>query len=307
MRRLLLYLLTLSNILFAVNYDYPSLWEKRELPLIEKQDLKSILDAGIRPYRFPSMERTSMSFKHLNVSVILPDGRKTPYFPIDISNMSLCEPGFLETMKFRSRRMTTEEGKTEMLKWVHLSDKTEQDVIDYCEQLETFAKSQNFKKPPGFSFGRLFKGDSYGVGCYVSPTGGYYDTMRLSMGFSWKPFKTNIEYNSFEGPIPPPEGYENISLEAPKKFGPDSLADVLEYKQEYAKLKGLPIPQEYEMPPIPHIKPKVSPTAKVEEHERSKKTLPKTKKEKPSRLWWIIGIVALLAIVFWILKGKKSA
>ena len=236
--------------MLAVNYDYPELWEKKELKLIEKQDLTSILDAGIRPYRFPSMENRHMSFKHLNVSIILPDGRKTPHFPIDIANMRICEPGYLQTLEFRSRRMTTEEGEAELMKWIHVTDKTEQDVIDYCKSLERHAELINYKKPPSFSFGFLFKGENYSVGCSVSPTGGYYETMRITLGVSWKPFKTRKEYNSFDGPIPQPEGYEHISFEAPKKFGPDSMDDVLKYKQDYAKLKGLPIPQEYEMPPI---------------------------------------------------------
>lgn len=302
----LLLLVFITTPLLAISYDYTELWQKKELQIIEKQDLRSLLDAGIVPFRFPSMEKMNMSFKHINLSLIDPHDRTTPYFPVETGDLMIFKPGVIKRLLLRSRRMTIEEGRAEMFKWVYLSNKTESDIIEYLKVLEAYSKSMSFDDPPAFSLGTLFSYGETRVDYYVHPTRGYYDPLRLVVKVTWNPFKAQKDYNLFNEPIPQPSGYEHISFDAPKKFGPDSLDEVLRFKQEYAKLKGLPIPEHYEMPPIPRSEP-----VQLPDYATNEEKLPQERQleiDKRFRLqWWLLGIVLLIIVLsFMILKDKSK-
>jgi hypothetical protein len=126
--------------------------------------------------------------------------------------------------------------------------------------------------------------------------------MRAIVNFSFEWEKTEIGPVYRENPIQPPEGYEYLTMEIP---GSDLMARVqgstnpaYAHLQIKPALSTAPAPSATETPRAPeitHPEPITAPPAPV---------APPAKSSNP--LWWIVGAIAALVAVVWVVARKKK-
>lgn len=284
-----------------VSYE-PSDWPQYTLKLSTEGTLKDIFDAGIRPYRFPSLEKSSLGFKHARVTVELKSGEQLPAIDVDWGDISPLAGGLLSSVEMTSPDLTIQEAEIAMMPFLSKGGRT-------TEQLQKFlalAKSDptNYDDPYRGDSNKFrivwneVEGPNYVV--FFKKSFQSDKPVSIALKISFFPIRTPLQQRSFyDIPIPPPPGYENVSMDAPRNFGPDSAVEI-------ARSKGLPItgdrpPEEYERQwreaneKTRDLKPK---TPAVEENVRSSGS--------PAIWPWLIGILGLLIAAILLFRKKQK-
>lgn len=289
-----------------VNVSYePSDWPQHTLKFSNEGTLKDIFDAGIRPYRFPSLEKSSLGFKHVRVAVLLKSGEQLPAIEVDWGNISPLDGGLLSSVEMTSPDLTIQEAESAMRPFLSKGEKT----IEQLQKFLVLAKSDpiNYDDP--------YNGDSSKFAIsWIDPEGPAYDVflkktfqsakpVSIAMKISFFPLRTRRQQRSFyDIPIPPPPGYENVSMDAPRNFGPDSAVEI-------ARSKGLPItgdrtPEEYEK-------------QWREANDKTRAPKPKTPAVEPKpkspdnyEIWiWLIALIGTITatLLVWRWKSKPTS
>lgn len=154
-------------------------------------------------------------------------------------------------------------------------------------------------KEPGWS--KQGGGAHCGVG--FRKTFSQKEPLRLYFSFSWESNRPLKDAKSYSIPIPPPPGYEHVSMKAPEKFGPDSGADI-------NRSKGISIGESPEARRAYEEAKKEAATKRPEKRQSvtsSKSSDIITEKSAPFQWWLISSSVAIfvVAIAGW-LKWRKS-
>ena len=201
-------------------------WSRDELRLTKEGLLGDLFDSGLRPYRFPRMETSSLEFKHSVTFVSQSDGIKLPRFFTETADISVLKGGLLGYVTLKQPPMKLAECRNEMLHWIQFGVNPKRTEIE----LDLFLKSveSDFR---GYNYGpgsidhdfRLSWRDANNISYVV-----WFQQARLPgtplaiyMSISWN--RTPIQSSaSYDIPIPPPPGYENVDMTAPKDFGPDN-------------------------------------------------------------------------------------
>jgi hypothetical protein len=281
----------------------PENWPKHVIKLDGKGTLKDIFDSGIRPFRFPRLEKTCLDFKHSKVFLELESGEKIQEINVEYGEIYPLQGGFLSKMELNSPRLTIEQAELQMAPFILKGKRTREELVKF---LALAAHDPRYYEDPydddldGFT---TAWNDVEGLRCYV----GFKSTfdpktpVRFVFGISWEaPIRTPIQQRSFyDIPIPPPPGYENVSMDAPRNFGPDSAVEI-------ARSKGLPItgdraPEEYEK--------------QLREENHNTRALkrrvpaiePKPKSYVKSEIWiWFVGLIGCIiaAILGWRWKSR---
>jgi hypothetical protein len=226
----------------------PENWPKHVIKLDGKGTLKDIFDSGIRPFRFPRLEKTCLDFKHSKVFLELESGEKIQEINVEYGEIYPLQGGFLSKMELNSPKLTREQAELQMVPFILKGVRTREELVKFLALAAhdpRYYEDPYDDDPDGFT---TAWNDVEGLRCYV----GFKSTfdpktpVRFVFGISWEaPIRTPILQRSFyDIPIPPPPGYENVSMDAPRNFGPDSAVEI-------ARSKGLPItgdrtPEEYE-------------------------------------------------------------
>lgn len=289
-----------------VSYN-PKDWPRYTLKLSSEGTLKDIFDSGIRPFRIPGSENSELRFKHSKLLVQSPEGMLFPEVQVEYSELQV-KPSGLWKMTTTSPRVTLEEAKKQMLEWLPIINKTE-------DKLDSFLSivSDNFLNYDDRDFGKAADGfygswrgknkENYTV--WLAKGYNAKTPLRICFRVYWlKSRGMNKSGTFYQGPIPPPAGYENVSMEAPEKWGPDSMADIRKWRGEDigdgtgSEFKMRPLGweprQEDTLPP-----PKREPKPKIAEEKT-------TELQKKSSLPWIITGVLLLGIPLLLLKIFKG-
>lgn len=306
----------LAEVIPRLHDEYdPQKWPQAELKLSQAGTLKDVFDSGLRPYRFPYLEKTTLELKHVNLTMVLDSGKRLPAIPMEWMQIKVFTDGELATIEAATPKLTLEQARQQMLKWMPYSDngRTESDLNEYLAAAE--ADFLDFDDPyrgiphgcgigwkePGF--GEAGGGAKVGVG--FRKTASPSHPLSLYFGISWglnRPSKDRISLHPH--PIPPPPGYEDVDMTAPEKYGPDSAVDILR-SQGYDigdGKGGKPIPGsgvESEVKPISEREPKK--TTKPPEDE-----ITVAEPEVPNRLLWIIAGAILLVILTLLFKAPKG-
>lgn len=290
-------------------YD-PEKWPKAELNLSAAATLKDIFDSGLRPYRFPGMENTTLEAKHIALNIKLGSGKQLPPIDTEMLRIKPFRDGEIGTIEGFTPKLTLNQAREEILKWLPYGDnkRTPQEIDEYLAAVK--ADYLDFDDPyrgiphgcgiswnePGFK--TLGGGPRCGFGFRktASPT----HPLRLHFGFRWglnRPSKDRGSYRPH--PIKPPPGHEYVDMTAPEKFGPDSAADILRSQGidiGESSQKRKPKEPVSNRPPKEKSKPK----SKLAEEQTSEL------EQKSSRLQWIIAGVLLLGIPLLFLKMFKG-
>jgi len=289
----------------SAQYD-PEKWPRINLRFSERGTLKDIFDCGLRPYRFPSLERSLLEIKHVRVTVICRNGEILPEIPAEVIEVTPLDGGILSSMELTRHKMSLDEARRVVLPYLSKGSRNTQELDQYLAAVKADYIGYNGMGRGVEDFAVQWSesgGPRYAV-CFRKA----FDPTRpliMFISIDWSQVRTPREGRSFyKEPIPPPPGYENVSMQAPEKFGPDSQADILVSQgKPIAGDRPAPEPPPSETStratPIPAATPAhFSPTPAVAKS-------PGVLVEREPLVWlWVIGIAALLVLVALVLKRR---
>lgn len=270
-------------------------WPRIEIRLSPEGTLKDLFDSGLRPFRHPSLENSSLQVKHIKAIVVQPNGFKLPEYLAETIDISVYGDGTLGQMEFRKAASTPEECRAEMMRWIQLSQRPKRTENELDEYLAA-------AKADPMNFSDLGKGFTHNFNIsWRDEHQIRYTFWFLNCANAEKPFAVSMTIgfpirprpSFYSSPIPPPPGYEHVDMTAPKDFGPDSepipsmdgwkMPDYSNYPKMDIRSKIVP-PGHTTMPPL--AEPRRSPTSVV---------LPPAKsKPSSSVLFWILGLLGIL-------------
>lgn len=287
------------------NISYkPSDWPHHTIKFPSEGTLKDIFDAGIRPYRFPSLERTALGFKHVNVSFEMKTGELLPKVPVEWADLDILKEGLISSIEMTSPNLSPQQAELAMIPYLKYGKRT-------TEQLRAFLSAAG-DDPRGYddphkgdsSRFRIIWNDINGPN-YVVFFKSTFDDLKpvsIALKISFFPIRTPLQQRSFyDVPIPPPPGYEHVSMEAPRNFGPDSAVEI-------ARSKGIPItgdrtPEEYEK------QWREANNKTRDPKPRTPAVEPKLKSHDSPQIWTrLLGIFAFIiaAMLVWRWKRKST-
>jgi len=212
-------------------YD-PNEWGRFALKLSNPATLRDFFDSGIRPYRHPGLELSTLEAKHLTLTIELSSGKVLPAIPVQVINIKPFADGEIAHFDGFTQKLTLEEARSQMAKWLPYASSglTLNDLEAYLRKVES--DYLDFDDP--------FRGDA--SGCAVGWQEEGYRTkgggpacsvwfrkstskthpLMLYFKFSWGLNRPLKDANYYRVPIPPPPGYEGVSMNSPDGFGPDS-------------------------------------------------------------------------------------
>lgn len=291
-------------------YD-PAKWPEAHLKLSQAGTLKDVFDSGLRPYRFPGLENSTLEVKHVRLVTHLASGKVLPEINAEWLNIKMFNDGELSQIEGATPQLSLLEAKAEMLKWLPYGTRPTVDLDKYLKAVE--ADPLDFDDPfrglpdgsdvgwkePGW----MTRGGGPQCGFWFRKTFSKAQPLKLYFIFSWGLNRKSKDAKSYDIPIPPPPEYEHVSMKAPEKFGPDSGADI-------NRSKGISIGESLEARRA-YEEAKKGATA-----ERPEKRQPVTSNKSTDIItktpapfpWWLVAtsvIVLLLTLVAW-LKLRKA-
>jgi len=287
-------------------YD-PQQWPTITLRFSEAGTLKDLFDSGLRPYRFPRLEMSLLEAKHARVTILQRSGQTLPEFPAELITIDPLQGGLLAGLEMTRYKTTLEEARALMLPYLPKGGRNAQDLDRYLAAVKA-----DYLGYDGMGRGVedfRVRWSDLGGPRYVVGFRKAFDANRpliFLMAVDWSQVRTPRQSRSFyKEPIPPPPGYENVSMQAPKKFGPDSQADILVSQGkpiagDRPAPEPLPSETSTRATPIPAATPAhFSPTPAVAKS-------PGALVEREPLVWlWVIGIAALLALVALVVKRRR--
>jgi hypothetical protein len=136
MKKLIIFLIILLGSIQVApcekNISYePSDWPHHTIKFPSEGTLKDIFDAGIRPYRFPSLERTALGFKHINVSFEMKTGELLPKVPVEWADLDILKEGLISSIEMTSPNLSPQQAELAMIPYLKYGKRT-------TEQLRAF-------------------------------------------------------------------------------------------------------------------------------------------------------------------------
>jgi len=300
---------SLSKVNGAVRTGDSSQWPENNIKLSPSGSLSELFAAGLRPYRFPRMENSQLEFKHSRIKFIQADSVALPSFATEWADVTVLDGGLLSSIVLKQFPMTLPACRAEMLRWIPFGTRPVRTSNDLDEFLKAVAKDYR-----GYNYGpqaidhdfRLVwkdsKGLSYAVWLQQARLPETPLLVQMQVGWERPEIQERSLYNI---PIPPPPGYENVDMTAPKDFGPDSPPEDPEVERvrkagvmpDYSMLpkekirSGVLPPGHTAMPPLPpqRAAPIEPPVAKPAAEQPT----------APSTAWlWLVGGLALAVLIF---------
>lgn len=221
----------------SVSREYdPAKWPETSLNLDQAGTFKNIFDSGLRPYRYPRLESSFLEVKHFRLRTTLASGKKLPVLSVEKMEISPFDDGEISAIEGFTPKLSLPDAKAEMLKWLPFGERTEQDLNSFLGAVE--ADYMDFDDPyrgraDGCATGWKepgWKEKDGGPQCTVwfRKTASHDNPLRLHFKMSWSLNRPSKDRKAYRIPIPPPPGYEHVSMTAPANFGPDSAAEILQ-------------------------------------------------------------------------------
>jgi hypothetical protein len=213
-------------LLFLATASDHQEWDSYDIRLSASEKLEDIFHSGLRPYRFPSLENSELEVKHLRARIITPDGEVLPTFDAEWLQINVHPQGLVSVLEFGNSEQPLSESRVEMLKWIPLGKeprRTESELDQFLELVR--------KNPRGYDYGQTGVTHKFAIQWH-DPANIFYGVwfhnchnpktplaIYFAVSFPLKPRDANSFYDI---PIPPPLGFEDVDMKAPRHFGPDS-------------------------------------------------------------------------------------
>lgn len=289
----------------------PEKWPRVNVRFSEQGTLKDVFDSGLRPYHFPSLERTTLAAKHVRVTVVCRNGELLPELPAEFIKISPREGGVLSSMELTRCKTTLEEARGLMLPYLPKGNRTIHGLDRFLDAVKADYLDYNGMGRDMEDF--AVQWSDAGGPRYIVAFRKAVDPIRpliFYMTIDWSQTRTPKERRSFyKEPIPPPPGYEGVSMEAPEKFGPDSGTNIL--LSHGTPIAGdrppTQVPQGFKAPapaaPLSASIPAVSPPAPSGIEKRA------VVNRKSGAWLWLIGVstVTLIAALIWKRRAQPTA
>jgi hypothetical protein len=317
MRSISLLVMLSTNVFAAAEIPFlqgeydPGKWPEAHLKLSQAGTLKDVFDSGLRPYRFPGLEESTLEVKHVRLTIELASGKILPPINAEWINMAMFDDGELAHMEGATPQLSLDQARIEMLKWLPYGTRPAVDLDNFLRAVK--ADPLDFDDPfrglpDGCAVGWEepgYRSSHGGPGCdfWFRKTFSVTEPLKLYFKLSWGLNRKSKDAKSYSIPIPPPPGYEHVSMKAPEKFGPDSGADI-------NRSKGISIGESPEARRAYEDAKKEAATKRPEKRQSvtsSKSSDIITEKSAPFPWWLIASSVAIfvVAIAAW-LKWRKS-
>ncbi len=237
-------------LFFAINLNFgatdkvpeydPAEWPSVHLKLSQAGTLKDVFDSGLRPYRLPGLETRTLEVKHMRLTVELASGKHLPTVLTEWLNIRMFDDGEIAHMEGATPRLSIEQARKDLLRWLPYGTRSIDELDSYLKAVQN--DPLDFDDPySGLSDGCAIRWKEPG---WQTEGGGPQCTiwfrkafskvepLRLYFKISWGANRPLRLRKSYRFPIPPPLGYEQVSMEAPKNYGPDSATDLMRSQME---------------------------------------------------------------------------
>ena len=209
-------------------YD-PEQWPKITLRVSAEGTLKDVFDSGLRPYRFPSLEKLMLEAKHARVTVLQSNGEALPEFAAEQIRIDPLQGGLLSGIEMLQHKTTLERARELMLPYLPKANRSVQELDVFLALVK--ADFLEYDRPGREANDFRVRWSDPGGPRYVVVFHKAFDPTRPLVPvlvIDWSQVRTPRERRSFyKEPVPPPPGYEGVSMQAPENFGPDSQIDIL--------------------------------------------------------------------------------
>lgn len=222
MRRSLLITLFLLARMAAAGVQYSDQvrqWPQVRLQLSREVTVGDLFASGLKPYLRPNAENHNLYAKHAHITVVDRDGRAYPPIPADILRTEVLKPWLIGTMEIWTPPLTINEARAEMLKWLPITGRTEKELNDFLRAVEAdwlhYDVVNGFTDVVRFADGWREK-DGPKKTIVLMKSWQWQAPLRLSFQLDTSGMPSRKQLDLYEGPIPPPPGYEGADMKAPE-------------------------------------------------------------------------------------------
>lgn len=280
-------------------------WPQVRLRLSEQISIADLFAAGLHPYHSPGLANMIIESKHSRI-IVAGDAVEFPQFPSEQLEVFVDQPHLITQMTLKSPPLTFNEVRAEMTKWLPYTKKT-------SAELEAFLAAVkrdwlHYDTVNGKAYAVTFRSttrEPNGLRYSIWLMKAYHwDTpLRLCFTVDCNLMESRKRLKSYDGPIPPPPGYENVSMDPPKNWGPDN--PYIPLTTEYRSPPG-------SLPPSAKLLPdgvtnNDNTNLKTESHQHAVTLGTDTShKTKGNWIFWGVLTLAAISLISLILKKRNE-
>lgn len=221
---ILLLVIAQMGACFAQYSDQVRQWPQVRLQLSQEVTARDLFASGLRPYLRPNAESRNLYAKHAHISVVDRDGRAYPSIPADILRTTVRKPWLIASMEIWTPPLTIKEARSEMLKWLPMTSKNGKELDDFLQAVEAdwlhYDVVNGYTDVVRFADG-WFDKDGVKKTLLLMKSWQWQAPLRLCFKLDTSGMKSRKPTELYEGPIPPPPGFEGADMKAPKDWEAD--------------------------------------------------------------------------------------
>jgi hypothetical protein len=279
-------------------------WQVVEIRLTANETLRDLFDAGLRPYRFPTLEKTLLEAKHLRVRLVQADGVALPEFQAELAGIEVKADWLIAELEMANAPMTISEARTEMLRWIQfgtMPKRSEAELDSFLAAVAANYIDYNYGPNAIDHDFRIYWSDVKNITYVVWFQQARHPATPLAVHMKIRlPLTPAQARKSFDVPIPPPPGYENVDMTAPRDFGPDSPPE----DPEIERVRRAGVMPDYSVLPEKRIRSGVLPPGHMEQAVEAAAARPSSASWS---VWWFVVIAtAVIAIGAYAFRKREK-
>ena len=303
------------GVSYAQYSDQVRQWPQVRLQLSQEVTATDLFASGLRPYLRPNAENRNLYAKHAHIVVVDRDGKPFPSIPADILRTTVRKPWLIASMEIWTPPLTVKEARAEMLKWLPMTSKSGKELEDFLRAVE--ADWLHYDVVNGYTdVVRFVDGwtdaDGLDKTVVLMKSWQWQAPLRLCFKLDTSRMKSRKPIELYEGPIPPPPGFEAADMKAP---------EVADEDNRFIPVTTEPRPAQGTLPPkyqamndkaqAEAAAQKSSPSVQLPAPKKSPEAKPTTStpSEEPtsSTLWSVIVILIVAATgLLWLLVKNRE-